>query len=334
MMKILFTLEKGMIRDVYFPNDALLAVKKLGEVVFNPGISPLTPQELIGHIKDIEVCLTHWGCPAFTDEVLNKANRLKLIVHAAGSVADLVTEQVYERGIKVCSANTIMAKFVAEGVLAYILAGLHWLPQQAHSLQYKKIWENRLLESRSLMGAKVAFIGLGTVGRYLIEFLKPFDVQIKIYDPYIPADSIREYSNVELAALNDVLAWGDVISIHASLTRESRGLLDMDKLKLIKDGTLLVNTARGPIIDETALVAELRTGRFQAILDVYDTEPLPIDSHLRNMDNVILLPHVAGLTAREEMSYAMIEEIERYANGEPLQHEIPYEKFLLMTKER
>jgi phosphoglycerate dehydrogenase-like enzyme len=104
-------------------------------------------------------------------------------------------------------------------------------------------------------------------------------------------------------------------------------------LALIKDNALLVNTARGAIIDERALAVELRKGRFRAVLDVYETEPLPLDSALRNLDNVILFPHVAGIPAREQMSYAMIAEIERFSKGEPLQYEIPYEKFKLMTKE-
>jgi len=111
-MKILFTTEKSDRRDIYFPDAVLQDLNALGEVIFNEKSTPLTQQELIGSIKDIDVCITHWECPTFTPEVLSEANRLKLIVHAAGSVADLVTQQVYERGIKVCSANKIMAKQV------------------------------------------------------------------------------------------------------------------------------------------------------------------------------------------------------------------------------
>jgi phosphoglycerate dehydrogenase-like enzyme len=176
-------------------------------------------------------------------------------------------------------------------------------------------------------------IGLGTIGRFLLDFLKPFDVRIKLYDPYLSPDSLREHPNVELSSLEEALLWGDIISIHASLTQETRGMIDADRLRMIKEGALFVNTARGAIVDELALSAALRQGRFRAVLDVYETEPLPPDSPLRNLENVILLPHVAGITAREEMAYAMLEEIERYSNGEPLQYEIPFEKFALMTKE-
>ena len=332
-MNILFTTENGRTKQIYFPDQAIRKLEKLGNITYNQTSKPFTQTQLANAIGRMEVCLTHWDCPLFTAAVLERAHQLRLIVHAAGSVADLVTDQVYERGIKVCSANLIMAKYVAEGVLAYILAGLRWIPQHAFDLQYTKLWNKRINESKSLFGARVGLIGLGTIGRFLIDLLEPFEVQIKIYDPYISADSLKNYSHLELASLEDVLAWGEVISIHASLTRETRGLLGKRKLGLIKDHALLVNTARGAIVDEQALIDELRKGRLRAVLDVYETEPLPIDSPLHDLENVILLPHIAGIPAREQMSYAMIDEIERYSKGEPLQYEIPYEKFKLMTKE-
>jgi phosphoglycerate dehydrogenase-like enzyme len=332
-MQILFTTERGPVKDVYFPPDVLRALDALGDVTENPDDTPFTPQALADHLPGIDVCLTHWGCPAFTAEVLSRAERLKLIVHAAGSVADLVTGEVYRRGIRVCSANNVMAQSVAEGVLADILCGLRLIPQQACEMKYQKVWKKRLVESQTLFGAKVGLIGLGTIGRFLIRLLEPFHVQIKVYDPYLQPGALEEFPQVELASLKEVMQWGDVVSIHASLTPETHGLIDETRLKWIRDGALFVNTARGAIVDERALANELATGRFRAVLDVYETEPLPEDSPLRDCENAILLPHVAGITAREEMSSAMLDEIRRFSLGGPLQHEISYERFQLMTKE-
>ena len=332
-MKILFTTEKGMIKNVYFPEKVIRALENIGQIIYNENTTPFSQKDLADQINDAEVCLTHWSCPPFNEEVLTNASHLKLIVHAAGSVADLVTDQVYARGIKVCSANSIMAQFVAEGVLTDILCGLRWIPQQAYDLKYQHIWKKRLVESQSLIGAKVGLIGLGTIGKLLIRLLEPFQVQIRVYDPYLNKDSIQEFPQVELTSLDEVLTWGDVISIHASLTPETRGLLDEQKLRLIKDGALLVNTARGAIINERALEEELRTGRIHAVLDVFETEPLPTTSPIRAFENVTLLPHIAGITAREQMSIAMIEEIQRFSRGELLKFEIPFEKYKLMTKE-
>jgi phosphoglycerate dehydrogenase-like enzyme len=335
MLKILLTIENGSTRQTYFPPAALEALERLGAVTYNPNTGePFSEEQLCKAIQDMDVCLTHWGCPQFTARVLARANRLRLVAHAAGSVADLVTPEVYARGIKVCSANAVMAKYVAESVLAYILAGLKGLPQQVEAVKGRHLWQPVRVPG-SLYGARVGLVGLGTIGRFLLELLAPFQVQVKVYDPYITAADVARFPNVELASLEEVLAWGNVISIHASLTPETRGLLNAPRLQRIQDGALLVNTARGPIVDEAALTAELRSGRIHAVLDVYSTEPLPLDSELRTLDNILLFPHSAGLTDRGvEMTFAIIEEIERFALGEALQHEIPFEKFKLMTQER
>ncbi|MEO8391683.1 MAG: hydroxyacid dehydrogenase [Chloroflexota bacterium] len=333
-MKILFTPENGFIKETYFPPDALVWLERTGEVVYNPKESPFTGTELSEAIRNVDICVTHWGCPTFTASVLESANQLKLIAHAAGSVGDLLTEAVFQKSIKVCSANRVLAKYVAESVLADILAGLRLIPLLDQTMKKRLSAGKTIYASRSLFGAKIGLVGLGAIGFYLLDLLAPFDVQIKVYDPYLPAAALEGYPNVELCPLDEALRWGEIISIHASLTPETHGLIDAGKLKQIRDGALFVNTARGAIVDENALTRELQQGRLSAVLDVFTVEPLPLESSLRDLDNVILLPHVAGITSREQMSYAMIEEIERYANGQPLLHEIPVEKFLLMTRER
>lgn len=334
MLKILFTCEDGATKQTYFPPAALSALEKLGEVVYNPNQGrPFTSDELRNAVRGVDVCITHWGCPRFSADVLENADRLVLIAHAAGSVGDLVSPEVYARGIKVCSANPVMAKYVAEGVLAYILAGLRRLPQQIQRV--KACGWNGAETPRSLYNARVGLIGLGAVGRFLLELLIPFQVQVKVFDPYLAHDALSPYPQVELASLEEVLSWGEVITIHASLTPETRGMLNAERLARIRDGALLVNTARGLIINEAALITELQTGRFSAVLDVYAVEPLPVDSPLRALDNTLLFPHSAGFTNRgDEMTEAMIAEIERFMRGDSLQFEIPLEKYLLMTRER
>lgn len=333
-MNILFTTEIGSNRDIYFPERAMQTLQRLGNVTFNPKNTPLAAAELAELIPGMDVCLTHWGCPQFSDEVLERADRLKLIAHAAGSVGNLVTDPVYERGIVVCSANSIMAKEVAEGVLAYFLAGLRLIPQHDRGMKNGRLWERQVVESQSLSGKKIGLVGLGTVGRFLLDLLGPFGVQVKVYDPYINVVGLSAYPWVELCPdLDEVIGWGEVVSLHASLTQATRGLVGRAQLQHIREGALLVNTARGAVIDEEALVEALKQGRFNAILDVYEAEPLPLESPLRGMENVILMPHMAGVTAREQMTFGMLDEIERFSNGEALRYEISYRAFTLMTKE-
>lgn len=332
-MNILFTSERGRTRDTYFPASVIGTLKGLGAVEFNEKDEPLTTDELMHCVRDKDVCLTHWHCPAFTAAVLENANRLRLIAHAGGSVGDIVTPQVYAQGIKICSANHIMAKSVAEGVLTYILAGLRQIPQYDQEMKTRQPWGRRELEARSLYGAQIGLVGFGAIARYLLELLAPFEAHVKVYDPYISQTALALCPFAQwCSSLNEVLAWGDIVSLHASLTEETQGMIDRERLRLIKDGALFVNTARGGLVDEAALIEELRHGRFRAVLDVYATEPLPLESPLRDLDGVILMPHVA-CAFKEQMALAMIDEIRRFSRGEPLQHEIPYEKFALMTKE-
>ncbi len=332
-MNFLITMEDKPLREVYFPNQALNKLRSLGNVILNEKTEAYTPQELAEAVRDVDVCITHWGCPLFTGQVLKNANRLRLIAHAAGSVADLVTDEVYEEGIKVCSANDTMARYVAEGVLAYILAGIRHITLHDSEMKRGELWLRRVETSGSLFDKKLGLVGLGTVGLQLLDLLEPFHVQVKIYDPYLIKDRIAKYSNVTLCSLDEVLSWGDVISIHASLTQETYQLINKRRLALLKDHTLLVNTARGLIVDETALVSELASRRIGAVLDVFEEEPLDLNSPLRKLENVILMPHMAGSPAREVMTYTIIDEVGRYLKEEPLQHEISFEKFKLMTKE-
>ena len=332
-MNILVTAEKGYKRDIYFPDEIINILNKLGNVKFNKKDKPYTSQELKNEIKDIDICITHWGCPKFTKEIVDNANKLKLIAHAAGSVAYFITDYVYDNQIIVCSANSIMAKYVAEANLAYILSALRLIPQHNYDMKYNKGWNRKTSKIDTLFDKKVGLIGLGTIGRYLIELTKPFSLEFLVYDPYISKSDISKYPNVKLASMNDVLTSGDIISIQASLTPETYHMVDSKKLKLLKDNTLFINTSRGPIVEEKALIKELESGRIFAVLDVFEDEPLDEASKLRDLENVILIPHMGGAPAREDMTYGIIDEIKRYINNKPLKYEIPRKQFKLMTRE-
>lgn len=333
-MNILLTLEQGETRTIYFPEAAMDAIRSLGNLRLNDSEKPFTEQELAERMGDADVCLTHWGCPRFTKDVLDRAPKLRLIAHAAGSVAGHITDEVYNRGIRVCSSNEIMAKYVAEGILAYMLSALRMVPRHDRDMKAGVLWNRRVTEVKSLYGARVGFIGLGTVGRYLLKLLQPFDTAVRLYDPYCSAEEIKNHAQLELRSLEEVLSWADVISVHASLTAETYHMLNAGRLGLIRDGALLINCARGAVFNEDDLVSELETERFSAVLDVFEEEPLPLDHRLRHMKNVTLNPHMAGKPAREQMTFAMADEIGRWINGQPLIFEIPYQKYKLMTNEK
>jgi phosphoglycerate dehydrogenase-like enzyme len=330
-MKMLLALQEGKLKQQFFPIATLEELRSLGDLKENLLDSVLSQDELAQMLYQVEVCIVlAWnGSPCFTKEVLQHAGDLKLIVTPGGSVAPFITEAVYERGIQVCSANSVMARYVAEGTLAYMLTASREVASR-HLEMKRGIWNS--VPCRSLLDKSVGLIGLGTVGRYLLELLRPFNVKVKLYDPYISSEALNPYPNVTLCGLEEALTDQDFVSLHASKTQETYHMLSRERLSLLKDGAILINTARGSLIDEDALIDELQTGRIHAVLDVFETEPLPLSSKLRELDNVTLMPHVAGLVELEKLTAAMVEEIRRYQYGKELAYKIPVEQFRYMTR--
>ncbi|MCA0294460.1 MAG: hydroxyacid dehydrogenase [Actinobacteria bacterium] len=331
-LTILFTTEQSPLREVYFPPSIRTQLEELGEVRYHDGPDPLTADALADLLPGVDVCVTHWTCPQFTADVLDRADRLRLIAHAAGSVADLVTSSVYEQGITVTSANTAMASHVAEGVLSYLLADLHRIPERSQLMREGGWLSPADRPTASLSQLTVGLVGLGTVGRRLVELLRPFGVRVLAHDPFVPAAHIRALG-AHPASLDDLLRDADVVSLHASLTPQTLGLLDASRLDLIRDGCLLINTARAALVDEDALERTLASGRIRAVLDVFETEPLPPDSPLRTLPNVTLQPHTAGSSSGPDLAALAVREVARLGNGEPPLHPVSFENYRLMTRD-
>ncbi len=156
----------------------------------------------------------------------------------------------------------------------------------------------------------------------MIDLLEKFEVRIVVADPYL-ADGDARALGVERVELDELLAISDVVSLHCPATDETFHLLDADRLAMMRDGALLINTARGTLIDEEALAAELASGRLYAFLDVTETEPPTADNPLRRLDNAVILPHVAGCIGNcNRMGELAIEELRRFFAGEPAVYEI------------
>lgn len=330
---ILVTIPEGDTRQTLVPADLRNRLEGLGDVTWNPRARQFSPDELRDRLRGTDVLVTGWGCPTLGGTVLSDADDLQLVVHVGGSVAAYATPELFERDITICSAIRVMGRFVAEGILAYALAALREVPALDAELEAGE-WNGDRRRTETLFEKRVGFVGLGTVGRALLDLLDPFGVEVLVYDPYVSATELDEYEHARLADLDATLAESAVVSVHAAKTPETIHMLDADRLARLPDDSLLVNAARGALIDEEALVAELKTGRISAALDVFETEPLPSDSELRSLDNVVLGPHVAGAPTRERMAAAMFEEIERFVADDPLEHTISRQRFELMTDDR
>ncbi|GAA3481195.1 hydroxyacid dehydrogenase [Streptomyces yanii] len=276
--------------------------------------------ETAAALAEAEVLLTCWGATPLTAEVLDAAPRLRAVVHAAGSVKHHITDACWERGIAVTSAAGANALPVAEFTLAAILfAGKRVLQaaQRYAALRTDHDWLQELTGSGNYRRT-VGIIGASRIGRRVIELLRPFDLDVLLYDPYVDAAEAARLG-VRLAALDELCARSSVVSVHAPQLPETRHLMGAAQLAAMATGTTLINTARGSLIDEDALLAELRSGRLHAVLDVTDPELPPALSPLYELPNVLLTPHIAGSQGDElhRMADQALDEMERFASGLP-----------------
>jgi phosphoglycerate dehydrogenase-like enzyme len=327
-MDILVTMPEGL-RDDFFAEQHHDRLAALGGVAYNDTDEQLSERDLRERIPGVDAVVTGWGSPAFDEGVLEAADELDVVVHTGGSVAGYATEALYDAGVAVCSANRVMAKFVAEQVLGHLLAAKRRLV--AADREMRDGGYPREQGVTTLYGAEIGLIGLGTVGRHLLLLLAPFDATVQVYDPYVSPAAVAEYGFVEQADLETALD-SEIVSVHAARTPETREMLGAEEFAAIPDGALFVNTARAELTVREALTEELRSGRIEAALDVFHEEPLPEDSPLRDLENVQLTPHTGGPQVREPFTDAMIGELERLDEGRPLQHRIPREQWQTMTR--
>lgn len=330
-MEIVVTLPADL-RSTLFTPDLEARLDALGDVDRNESDEQLSVAALRERIPGKDVCVTGWGSQKLTGAVVENADDLALLAHVGGSVAPYASEALYDRGVSVCSAVREMAPYVAEGTLGMILASLRDLPRYDAALKRGE-WNPKSAADDTLFGASVGLVGLGSVGEELLDLLAPFGVEVSVYDPYIDSERLADYDFAELTDLATVLETSAVVSVHAAMTPETIGLLDAERLARLPDDALLVNTARGAIVEQDALIRELETGRIGAALDVFEPEPLAEDSALCDLDNVLLVPHRAGSPSRWRLAAAMVEEIERFAADQPLEHRVSRERFGLMTDE-
>ncbi|MFD6799403.1 hydroxyacid dehydrogenase [Streptomyces cyaneofuscatus] len=276
--------------------------------------------EVAAALAGAELLITCWGAPPLTPDVLAAAPRLRAVVHAAGSVKHHITPACWERSIQVTSAAGANALPVAEYTLAAILfAGKNVLPA-AH--RYRRLraphdWRAEL-DGHGNYRRCVGIVGASRIGRRVIELLRPFDLDVLLFDPYVDAGAAARLGAAK-TGLDELCARSRIVSVHAPELPATRHLIGAAQLAAMADGTTLINTARGSLIDGDALLPELVSGRLNAVLDVTEPEVPPAGSPLYELENVLLTPHVAGSLGDEihRMGDFALEETARYVEGLP-----------------
>ena len=300
------------------------ALRAFGDVTFHDDESNLTPEELAVRVPGFEAVLTSWGTPRFTEEVLDAADRLKIIAHTAGSIKRMLPRPVFEQGIVVTHAASAIAGAVADLSLALTMLLLRRVHLEDRLLRDGQWGAARDLPmGREIAGTRVGVVGAGYTGRWFIRLLRQVEAEVWVYDPYLSEEAAAQLG-VRRVELNTLFEQCQVVSVQAPATEETHHMIGAEQLRLLQDGACFVNTARSWVIDYDALLAELQTGRFQAALDVFDKEPLPEDNPFPELGNVVLTPHIAGASvqARHRQGRWMLEELERFFNGEPLRYQV------------
>ena len=329
MPPTIISLLRDEIYDLVFSPAAEARLQSFSEFSRYHGAADADEDALIALLQGADAAITSWGV-RLTDRVIQATN-LKVIGHAAGSVKGF-PPAVWDRGIAVTHAAPVIAVAVGEMALALTLACLRNFPSHQEAFRHQGLRgdptiQPRLLANRSLHELRVGIVGASATGREFLKLLRGFgDVEVWIADPYLSAEE-AERLGVAKAELPDLLSQCDVVSLHCPSLPETRHLINVETAALLRDGAVLINTARGALIDYDALLPHLQSGRISAGLDVY-LETLRDDeipaSPYRSLNNVVITPGIAGPAGSitKRMSLYIAEELERFFRGEPLRKPI------------
>ncbi|MBC7091355.1 MAG: hydroxyacid dehydrogenase, partial [Nitrososphaeria archaeon] len=268
---------------------------------------------------------------SFTKEILDAAPKLKAIFFACGSVKPYITDEVWKRGIKITSAVNVNAIPVAEFTLGMILLSLKHVFKFNNELHEKglKAWRKTFSRDNvpGYYKSTVGIVGFGQVSKHLIKLLQHFDLNILIYSKHL-SDEEAEILKVKKVPLDELMSRSDVITVHAANIPQNKNLINKDRLSRMKDGATIINTSRGPLIDEEALINELKTERIYACLDVFNNEPPQEKSDFYKLKNCIITPHIAGSINNEcyRLGQQVLREIKHYLAGEKFEIEITKDK--------
>ena len=278
-----------------------------------------TPDEIVEFVGDAEILVTHLA--PLSDEMMARLPALKLVAVSRGGPVNIDMAAARARGITVVNTPGRNASAVAEFTIGAILAETRLIRAGHESLRQGE-WRGDLYRAdrtgRELSEMTVGVIGYGAIGTRVVKLLKPFGCRILVSDPYIQLSAEDRNAGIELVSLDTLLEQADVVTLHARVTEETRHLINAETLARMKPDALLVNTARGPLVDYAALYDALAGGRIAgAMLETFAIEPVEPDDPLLKLPNVTLTPHIAGASVRT-VTYAAeqaAEEVRRFLAG-------------------
>ena len=235
-----------------------------------------------------------------TKEVLDSAKNLKLIVRAGVGLDNVDVSYAKAKGIEV--RNTPRANFVsvAEHVFALSLSLLRNIPSADRYVKDKKGWDRKLFIGEELNGKVLGLVGIGLIGSHVACIAQAFGMEVMAYDPFVSAEIMKKEGVIKKEDLLDIAHESDIVSVHVPLFDSTHHMVGKEFLSSMKSTAIMVNTSRGPVIDQEELISVLEKKKIKgAALDVFDSEP-PTDRRLLSLDNVVLTPHLGAMTVEAD----------------------------------
>ena len=312
------------------------ALRAFGDLTLIEDAAQLSDEARAALVRAHEIVLTSWGASALPVSLAVDRGRVGYICHLTGTMRDYIPLELIDVGIPVTNWGDAPAKAIAEGALTLLLATLKDLHRRIVLVRNGGWTPPRRGLGDTLEGLAVGVYGFGAIGRAFVDLLRPFGSIVRIYDPY--ATDIPD-SCIIVQSLDELFASSFAIVIHAGLTDETRGSVTAGLLSKLPDGGIVINTARGAIVDQRALFHELKSGRLRAGLDVLEPDMLPPHHPARTWENVIFSAHSIALEfaapgAHQHLTpihRRCLENLQRYCQGQPLRYQVSRERYLRST---
>lgn len=338
-MKILKTYKtEELLNGSYGTNSPLLKEIKanydIDEVVLAPDY---TEEEYAELIRKYDVLMTMWGSAHVPNELANNPGNLKYICNITGEMRKWIDEEIVASPyLTLTNWGDAPAYGVAEGAFSLMMAVMKDIPLAIQHAQNNGISAHPERQMTSLFNIKIGIYGMGVIGRKFVEFCRPYGPKVFAFDPYV--DNMPE-GVTKVNSLEELFDVTQILVIHAGLSPETEGAITKELLAKLPDGGIVINTARGKIIDQPALMAELESGRLRAGLDVMYPQDWPeIGDPCRQWRNLIMTGHfVSDPTwgtnpdALDITSINCLENLKRFKNGEPLKFVMDVERYRKST---
>lgn len=307
------------------PEPALMKLRENCQIEIWDHETPPTYEEILHRIMDKEglLCLL---TDRIDENLMDAAPNLKVISQCAVGFDNIDVDAATKRGIAVGNTPGVLTEATADFAFSLMLASSRRIVEAMDYVRDGKwtTWGLTVLMGQQVYGATLGIIGMGRIGRALAERARGFDMKILYFDKSQQTELERKFL-LKFRSFEEVMRESDFISLHVNLTPETTGMIDNQAFRLMKPNAILINTARGPIVDSEALYTALKQGKIAgAALDVTDPEPLPVDHPLLSLPNLIVTPHIASATVvtRSKMAMMAVENLVAGVAGKKLPYQV------------